>query len=1363
MTPDGSRFRWRLLAACMLLVGVATTQSPGLLVADTKLDLAIAPLDFLARAAHLWDGEGAFGQLQNQAYGYLWPMGPFFALGGLLDVPGWVVQRLWMALVMCVALVGTAKVARAMGARSDLACILGGLAFALSPRMLTVLGPSSIEVWPSALAPWVLLPLVIGAQRGSPRRAAALSALAIAMVGGVNAAATSAVLPLGALWLLTRTPGPRRRAMMLWWPLFTLLATLWWLVPLFLLGSYSPPFLDFIESAGITTIPTNLADSLRGTSNWVPYVDSGSRAGTDLVRDFYLPINSAVVLVAGVLGMALRRTPHRLFLLSGVVTGLFLVSMGHVGAVQGWFAPGIQDLLDGVLAPLRNVHKFDPVVRLPLVLGLAWLVDALVAHARDAATSRPDRVNYRIVAGIVAFAVLASATPAAAGRITPTNGFEEVPDYWSEAARWLADEQDPGVALLVPGTMFGSYVWGSPRDEPFQALASTRWAVRNAVPLTPAGNIRMLDAVEDQLAQGHGSPALADYLRRSGVSHLVVRNDVSRGDDAPDPVLVHQALDESDGIELAATFGPVVGGGAHIDGELGRALINGGWQNDYAAIEIYALEEPPTAGTGTAQAPVVVGGPEDLLDLTDLGVVDDTVPTQLAADLDDEEVDDAPVVLTDGYRSVVRHFGRIHDATSPVRTRAQAEAPQETVPDYELPDAQRWSTFAEYDGIDGVRASSSLSDAGPGPSSRGRQPFAAIDGHPSTSWQSSRFTEDAHWWQVDLEDDVVPRSVVVTGALVGDQEVELSTDDWTSDPVVLAPDTPARITVGDTSSASLRITDVSGRTSTPLSLAEVELEDITPDRLLALPEVPDGSGAPDAIVLRALEDARTGCAVVDLDVRCVQGREVLAEEPLGMARRITLPEAAAYDASLRVRGVPGRALETLVRQGSFLDVRASSTGVADPRGSVLAAVDGNDATTWSADVSDVRPSVDLRWLRPQTIDSIELGVDADTAARAPESLELRWPGGRRSVELDADGTATFPTIRTDELTLDVVEAEPATTVDFSGATGAVPVGITELSLGGAQGLPVLVADDPLDLPCGTGPDLEVNGVRVRTSVSASARDLFNGVDVPATPCGSATVPLRAGDNVVALDASDAFTPSSAVLGRAALPLGEGAAVGGSSDGVGSERLLPLAGQVVVAGHENANPGWRASQDGADLSPVVVDGWRQGWRASGGTAEVVADFAPGTAYRWSLFVGAAGVLALLLVLLLRRRRRPAQEPPSLAERSLPPLVPLLLAPVTGALLAGPTGAVVALVATVAVWSVRRAHAGTAVALVAALVLPAVGVYAFLPWGGLDAWAGSLAWPSYLVVAVVAGLLVLLDADSRRRSRPLRRSAGSSTTR
>ncbi len=366
---SSSTFGFRLGAACALLVALALVQDPGLLVADTKFDLVAAPADWLSRSLHLWDSEGGLGQVQNQAYGYLWPMGPFFLVAHLVDLPGWVAQRLWQGLVMSVALVGTAKVSRALGVRSDLACLVAGFAFALSPRLLTSLGPISIEVWPSALAPWVLLPLVRGATHGSPRRAAALSALAVAMVGGVNAAATVAVLPLGAIWLLTRTPGPRRRSMMIWWPLFVALGTAWWLVPLFVMGAYSPPFLDYTETAAVTTFPTTLFDTLRGTSHWVPYSDVGWRAGNDLLRTPWLAVNSGVLVLLGLAGLADRRTPQRLFLATSLLVGVLLVTLGHDGAVHGWFAGALQGRLDGALAPVRNLHKFDPVLRLPLVLG----------------------------------------------------------------------------------------------------------------------------------------------------------------------------------------------------------------------------------------------------------------------------------------------------------------------------------------------------------------------------------------------------------------------------------------------------------------------------------------------------------------------------------------------------------------------------------------------------------------------------------------------------------------------------------------------------------------------------------------------------------------------------------------------------------------------------------------------------------------------------------------------------------------------------------------------------------------------------------------------------------------------------------
>jgi arabinofuranan 3-O-arabinosyltransferase len=189
--------RARLAAGCLGLTGLALSQEPGRLVPDTKLDLAIDPIGFLGRALTLWEPEGFAGQVQNQAYGYLFPMGPFFAAGRLVGLPAWVVQRLWLALLMSVAFLGVVALARALRIGTPTGRLVGGLAYALAPRMVTELGAISIEVLPTALAPWVLVPLVHGARRGSPRRAALASGAAVFCVGGVNAAATSAVLPLG--------------------------------------------------------------------------------------------------------------------------------------------------------------------------------------------------------------------------------------------------------------------------------------------------------------------------------------------------------------------------------------------------------------------------------------------------------------------------------------------------------------------------------------------------------------------------------------------------------------------------------------------------------------------------------------------------------------------------------------------------------------------------------------------------------------------------------------------------------------------------------------------------------------------------------------------------------------------------------------------------------------------------------------------------------------------------------------------------------------------------------------------------------------------------------------------------------------
>ena len=79
----------------------------------------------------------------------------------------------------------------------------------------------------------------------------------MACAGGVNATAVLAVVPLAALWLPACTRCGCGSRALVGWGLAVAAATAWWLVPLLLLGRYSPPFLDYIETAPVTTTPTD--------------------------------------------------------------------------------------------------------------------------------------------------------------------------------------------------------------------------------------------------------------------------------------------------------------------------------------------------------------------------------------------------------------------------------------------------------------------------------------------------------------------------------------------------------------------------------------------------------------------------------------------------------------------------------------------------------------------------------------------------------------------------------------------------------------------------------------------------------------------------------------------------------------------------------------------------------------------------------------------------------------------------------------------------------------------------------------------------------------------------------------------------
>src|SRR5690242_11410917 len=362
---DRSRRAWRIpfapgtrwvLGFCLLLVALPFLTVPGNLIADTKLDLAIDPVRFLDRALHLWDPQ-QFGQLQDQAAGYLFPMGPFFALGHLAGLEPWVIQRLWIGTVSVAAFTGIVLLAGRLGIGSPWSRIVAGLGYAASPAALTLIGGLSSEFLPAAMAPWILIPLVRATQGGGQVReagqrggragaaargrgtvrAAARSAVAVACCGGINAAATSAVLVPAVIYLLTLPrPAPRWR-ILAWWVPAVIAATWWWLVSLVLLSRYGVSILPYTESAAVTTSVTGLSDVLRGTENWISYLLVNGqpwwRVGYRIATGAVPTLLTGLVAGLGLAGLLRPRLPARRFLLCLLLTGLLIICAGHVSTL----------------------------------------------------------------------------------------------------------------------------------------------------------------------------------------------------------------------------------------------------------------------------------------------------------------------------------------------------------------------------------------------------------------------------------------------------------------------------------------------------------------------------------------------------------------------------------------------------------------------------------------------------------------------------------------------------------------------------------------------------------------------------------------------------------------------------------------------------------------------------------------------------------------------------------------------------------------------------------------------------------------------------------------------------------------------
>lgn len=1093
-------------------------------------------------------------------------------------------------------------------------------------------------------------------------------------MGSVNAVATVAAFLPALLWWASYRPNREWwRFTRAWVPLLVL-ATFWWAVPLLLLGKVSPPFLDYIESSGVTTQWASLAEVLRGTDSWTPFVSPERIAGAVLVTQPAAVLATGLLAAAGMAGLAMRSMPYRGRLTLILCIGLVGICAGYVGELGGPFAESVRIFLDSGGAPLRNVHKLEPLIRIPLVLGLAQLLARVPLPASvpmpvwRSAFAHPERDRSVAVAALILTALALSTSLAWTGRLAPRGAYEAVPAYWQQTADWLRHNAADTRALVVPGAPFGSQVWGLTRDEPLQALASTPWAIRDAVPLNPPGTIRAMDSVQRLIADGRPSAGLAATLAAQGIDVLVLRNDLD-----PDtarstrPMLAHSAIDGSPGLTKVAEFGDPIESKVIAE----DLVADGDLRPPYPAVEIYRVGTPPPgtptavrSGTGAPQAfpgaytvpldsvPVVAGGPEVLERLRRDPRTGDS-PVLLAADAARAGLPLGPVTVTDTPMDRESDFGRVDNHNSAVRAPDDARRTHNLVPDYPVPGADL--VRGEWSGAT-ITASSSAADATQlGGASPGSSTAAVVDGDPATAWISNG-SEHAlgQWLRLDLVQPVRVGQLTfsTSAAAIGDpvKWVEVRTANGTVTTRIPEPGAPVSVSLPAGKTRWLTITAIrteTGKAGGQFGISELTLDDYAdrenPVRVdirhrTVLPATSEGARVRGWDLGQEFP-GRSACFDSPNRVRCSKGLALAPEEPGSFERTLSVPEPMSVTPELTVRTRQGPALEALLTDRDR-PVARGKADVGDLRGAAFAATDGDPRTSWTAPEDSVRsstggrPTLTIELPEPALVTGLELTPSLGGLPAPPTSVTVNLGNGPQVRELDEGdaGAPTrislYPTV-TDRIELSLRTWRPVLDMTALGFVQSQPPGLAEVAVLGPDYPEPAALDREITVPCEIGPTINIDGQLRRTSVTATAGQLRSGAPVPARVCPEESapqpdpLPLPQGRVDVTVGPTDLFSVDRLRLDRADI-----AAPAEPTSGTRA-LVLPLS----------TNVGWRATtSDGRALEPVVMNGWQQAWLLpADAEGSVTVSFPIDRWYRLSIFGGLLLLLPLIALAVPRRAK------------------------------------------------------------------------------------------------------------------------------
>ncbi len=1269
------------MALAVAAFALAFAQQPGLSTSDTKIDLHVDPLRFLGQVASVWSPTASLGHVQGGQYsGYLWPMGPFFALGHLVGLSPSLTERLWLGSLLALAGWGAVRlVDTLLRRRRGVAHAVAGAAYMLNPYVVVFASRTTVFLLAYAALPWLLAIVHRGLRE--PRRwrwAAAFGLLIASTAGGVNATVT-AMITLGPLLLALyeRAVGAvvtRDVLAFAWRALLAAgVASIWWVVPLLVQARYGLNFLQFTEQVGSIWATTSLTESLRLMGYWPSYLGVGYSDkltpyfGDSATMLFDPAVVAATLLVPAVaLGGYLwtRRWRYGPFLLASALVSLLVMSVGYPDGTPGRRAVTFIYSHVSAVQFLRTTYKAGPLLALAIAL--------LGAAGAQAVWARSGRWGQAAVgAGTTALLVL-SALPFFKGRAIELT-WSSIPAAWRQAGKDLDKQLPPDSrAVVLPGQAFAFYRWGGTVDPILPALTKRPVAIRNVPPYDDLHAVDYLWTVDGLIQQQRllprELPPLLDLMSARAVVSAT-DDDAARSGAMPAAAAAQELSSQPGFARPSRSYGPVRSFAAAPDTAGTAQRLPQVRRYDVQARGLLRIEPARSAS-------VIDGSAQGVADLAALGGLTSAGPIFYAGDLSPSALRSqaeagASVVITDSNRRrafvasrVRQNVGWTIPANEPFSADAAGLDPFAAA-------GSAAQTVAVFEGARYVRAPYNPEIA----EFPEHAPFAAFDGDPRTSWLADPTLDQGRRWvevgldrpldvpSVDVLEDQSNPLVEVTEVAVNGRRFAIH-HGWN------------RLSVGLRRASVIRVAitvvrNLASNTGSSGGLAEVRIPGVSIRELLRPPVIAeqalqgaDLARAPLAYVFErttADQPLQRGPAPPQI---ITHGDRLQAEAALvrqaqdpetGIARTIDPPTARLWSISGLATVSPAAPDPALDRLAGTVTGGAgfSSSGrlAGQPGYRASSAFDGSDQTAWIAPFSAEQPAwIEWRTPAPQILRRLVL-VRSALPARFPAVVSIAGDRGRaRAVPVQADGAVTLPRpLRARSFRLTVVRAagsdRPAVAVaEVQGAGipsavrrgGAIRGRCDDLSAAiGDRSVPLRVEGTVAELD--RGQPLKLASCAARFSLPAARTDIVIAPSV----FRPLLVQLR--------------SPAPRPLAHVALAEG-GDILDSGHQGRGSYtgvRVRVQAPSWLVLG-ESYSPGWRAVCDGRPLGPPsVIDAFANGWRVTPGCHAVSLSFGPQSYVTVGYVLGALACAVLALVLVLSRPRTTPAPPPAPLPAAAPP--------------------------------------------------------------------------------------------------------------